>query len=456
MHEVVIIGAGITGLTTAHHLKKRGVDFCILEKGDRVGGVINSVTENGFTYEEGPNSGVITNVEVLRLFEDLKDDCELEEANENVKKRYILKNGKWEPLPSGLKAAITTPLFTLKDKFRILGEPFRAAGKIPNESLAGLVKRRMGQSFLDYAIDPFILGVYAGDPNRLITRFALPKLYNLEQKYGSFIGGTIRKKFEPKTVEETGVTRGVFSVKGGLITLIEALKNKIGDQNITLGISNIQVHPTGNHFRITYNDNHGSPVELEAKKVVTTVGAYHLDKMLPFVESTKMANITSLYYAPTIEVILGFNKWTGMKLDAFGGLIPFKENRDILGVLFMSALFKDRAPKDGALFSIFMGGVRRSEICELPISQLKKLIKKEICQVMKTDEFAPDLFKIIHHEWAIPQYEADTEDRLQAIEEVQNQYPGLIIGGNLRNGIGMADRILQAKMLADATQELTN
>jgi len=450
MKDVVILGAGITGLTTAHHLKKQGVNFCILEKGDRVGGVINSVNENGFNYEEGPNSGVVANVEVLRLFEDLKGECEIEIANEHVKKRYILKNGRWEALPSGLKAAIKTPLFTLKDKFRILGEPFRAPGKIPNESLAGLVKRRLGKSFLDYAIDPFILGVYAGDPNRLITRFALPKLYNLEQKYGSFIGGTIKKKFEPKTDEEKSVTRNVFSVKGGLVTLIDALKNKVSEENIYLGVSNIQVKPVGRHFHISYINKAGLPVEIESKKVITTVGAYNLDKLLPFIAPDVMSKITNLYYAPTIEVILGFNKWTGMNLDAFGGLIPFKEDRDILGVLFMSALFNNRAPKDGALFSIFMGGVRKPEICELPNEQLEEIIKREVCLVMRTDEFNPDLFKIIRHYWAIPQYEADTEGRLNAVEMIEKNYPGLIIGGNLRNGIGMADRILQAKMLAEA------
>ena len=194
----------------------------------------------------------------------------------------------------------------------------------------------------------------------------------------------------------------------------------------------------------------GFPVEMESKKVITTVGAYNLDNILPFIAPEVMSKITNLYYAPTIEVILGFNKWTGMKLDAFGGLIPFKEDRDILGVLFMSALFNERAPKDGALFSIFMGGVRKPEICELPIEQLEEMIKKEICQVMRTDEFKPDLFKIIRHYWAIPQYEADTEDRLLAVELIEKNYPGLIIGGNLRNGIGMADRILQAKILAEA------
>ena len=112
MKDVIIIGAGITGLTAAHHLKKAGSDFLVLEQSDRVGGVINSVKEKGYIYEEGPNSGVVGNIEVIRLFEDLKGDCELELANENVKKRLILKNGSWEALPSGLGAAVSTPLFT--------------------------------------------------------------------------------------------------------------------------------------------------------------------------------------------------------------------------------------------------------------------------------------------------------------------------------------------------------
>ena len=131
MKDVVILGAGITGLTTAHHLKKAGLDFILLDKDEKVGGVIQTKDENGFIYEEGPNSGVLGNVEVLRLFKDLDGLCELEEAKENVKKRYILKNGQWEALPSGPLSAITTPLFTLKDKFRVLGEPFRAAGNEP-------------------------------------------------------------------------------------------------------------------------------------------------------------------------------------------------------------------------------------------------------------------------------------------------------------------------------------
>ena len=450
MKDVVIFGAGITGLTTAHHLKKDGLDFVLLDKADRVGGVINSVTENGYIYEEGPNSGVVGNVEVIRLFEDLKGECELEEANENVKKRYILKSGKWEALPSGLMSAIKTPLFTLKDKFRILGEPFRPAGKNPNETLAELVIRRLGQSFLDYAIDPFILGVYAGDPNRLIPRFALPKLYNLEHKYGSFIGGSIKKSREPKTAEEKKVTRSVFSVKGGISSLIDALKHRIGIENILPGISDLKVEPVDQHFVVSFVNNEGVPVEMETKKIISTIGAHQLDKVLPFIERETLSKITSLHYAKVIEVILGFDQWKGMKLDAFGGLIPFKENNDILGVLFMSALFDNRAPKEGALFSIFLGGVRNPQICELPDDKIEAILKREISALMKLDEYKPDLLKILHHQFAIPQYEVDSEERFKAVDEIEKKHPGLVIGGNLRNGIGMADRILQARMLADA------
>jgi oxygen-dependent protoporphyrinogen oxidase len=449
MKDVIILGAGLTSLTTAHHLKKSCVDFLMLDKSNRVGGVINTVSEKGFLYEEGPNSGVIGNVEVLRLFDDLKDECEIENANENVKKRYILKNNQWEALPSSLMTAVKTPLFTLKDKLRILGEPFRKAGKNPEETLADMVKRRLGQSFLDYAIDPFILGVYAGDPNRLVPKYALPKLYYLEQKYGSFIKGSFKKKFEPKTDEEKKVSRDVFSVVGGLSKLIDALQKKIGNENIQLGVLNLSVKPFENHYIVSYKDQNGVQVELETRKVISTVGAHQLNKVITFIDQNSLSKITALHYTKVIQVVLGFDNWNGIKLDAFGGLIPFKENRDILGVLFMSALFNNRAPKGGAVLSIFMGGVRKPEIFKLTDQEITGIIEKEICDTMHLNEFKPDLFKIIRHEYAIPQYEADSGERFETITAIENQYPGLIIGGNLRNGIGMADRILQGRMLAD-------
>jgi oxygen-dependent protoporphyrinogen oxidase len=450
MRDIVVLGAGLTGLATGYHLKKRGLDISVLEQAGRVGGVIHSVKEDGFLYEEGPNSGVIGNAEVINLFEELAEDCEIEVASNQVKKRYVLKSGRWEPLPGGFKAAVFTPLFTWKDKFRILLEPFRPAGKDPHETLAGLVRRRMGKSFLNYAIDPFIIGVYAGDPARLVPKYALPKLYNLEQQYGSFIGGSVKKSFQTKTEEQKKISRAVFSVKGGISSLVEALADRVGRENILCNCKEIKVVPAAGHFEVSYTNSLGETIVLKTRKVISTVGAHQLERVMPFIDPVSLSKIAALHYTKVLEVVVGYKKWNGMNLDAFGGLIPFAEKRDLLGVLFMSALFKNRAPEGGALFSIFMGGVRRPDIIELSDIEVNEVLKREFQELMILDEFCPDLFKIIRHNYAIPQYEADSGERFLAISEIEKQYPGLVIGGNLRDGIGMADRILQARQLADS------
>lgn len=197
--QITIIGGGLTGLTLAFYLKRAGKKVTIIERNHEPGGVIRTFTEQGFTYEAGPNTGVLSSPELVQLFDDLGDTCSLEVANPNAKRRLILKDGSWEALPHNLSSAITTPLFSLYDKIRILGEPFRKKGSNPYETLDKLVARRLGKSFLDYAVDPFISGIYAGNPANLVTKFALPKLYNLEQNYGSFIRGAIKKRQEPKS-----------------------------------------------------------------------------------------------------------------------------------------------------------------------------------------------------------------------------------------------------------------
>lgn len=205
--DILIIGAGLTGLTTAFHLTRAGKQVHILERADRVGGQIHTFHENGFVFESGPNTGVVSYPEVAELFAALSPACQLETAHDEAKRRLIWKGDSFRELPSGLLSAVTTPLFSFSDKFRILGEPFRAKGTNPDESVGELAARRLGKSFLDYAVDPFLSGVYAGDPLTLVTRYALPKLYNLEQQYGGFIRGTIAKARLPKTDRDRLATK---------------------------------------------------------------------------------------------------------------------------------------------------------------------------------------------------------------------------------------------------------
>ena len=255
--DIAIIGAGLTGLNTAFWLTRAGKQIQIIEIQNRAGGQIRTFQENGFVYESGPNTGVISYPEVAELFAALSPDCTLETAREESKKRWIWKGNKFHALPSGLVSAITTPLFTLYDKFRILGEPFRAKGTNPDESVAELAARRLGKSFVDYAVDPFLSGVYAGNPHTLVTRHALPKLYNLEQDYGSFIKGTIAKAKLPKSERDKLATKKVFSAVGGLERLAEALVKAIGKERITLSANDVKIQPQGNQWLITYRTPEG-------------------------------------------------------------------------------------------------------------------------------------------------------------------------------------------------------
>ncbi len=446
-YDLVIIGAGLTGLTLAHYLRNSGMNVLILEKKDRPGGVIHTRQEKGFTYEEGPNTGMVKYGEVAELFEAMKAYGEPYIPDDSVKKRFIWKGRRWEALPSGLVSGLTTPLFTWKDKFRLLGEPFRKAGRHREETLDQMVKRRMGRSFLNYAVDPFILGVYAGDPSMIVPAYALPRLYNLEQNYGSFIGGALRKKMEKKSALEQKATKDVFSFRGGLYNLIQGLYRSASPERFRFNVEDTRVTPDGEGFQVHFN-HQGTRQQVAASRVVTTVGAYDLPDIFDFLSQQELDRLSNLQYARVIHAAVGFKQWKGPELEGFGGLVPHIENRDILGALFMSAFLPDRAPDNGALLSVFLGGIRREDIYHRSDDQIIETIRKELVDMFNLPDFNPDLLRINRYSKAIPQYGKESKTRFQTIQKVENRYPGLTIAGNLRDGIGMADRIKQAADIA--------
>lgn len=444
-HEIVVIGAGLTGLSTAFHLHRQGRDVVILEKADRVGGQIHTYHENGFTFESGPNTGVVSFPEVAELFQMLEGSCQLEIARESSKRRLIWKGDRFHELPSSPVSAITTPLFRLSDKFRILGEPWRKKGIDPDEPVGALAARRLGKSFYEYAVDPFVSGVYAGDPMKLTTRYALPKLYNLEANYGSFIRGAIAKAKEPKTDRDRLATKKVFSAVGGLQRLVEALSK---DLHIITSANNLKVIPTADgQWSCTYNGTE----EIVSRKVVTTVGAYALPALLPFIPEAQMQKMSSLFYAPIIQVILGVKNARGLDFPAFGGLVPSKEQKRVLGILFPSSCFEQRCPEGGALYSYFIGGARHTDYLQKSDDEIREITLEAFHSMLKYPaDMQPDLLRIFRHEHAIPQYWSDSGERFATIEALQQQYPGLILAGNMRDGIGMGNRIHQGATIASS------
>jgi oxygen-dependent protoporphyrinogen oxidase len=311
--------------------------------------------------------------------------------------------------------------------------------------------RRLGKSFLNYAVDPFLSGIYAGDPHTLITRHALPKLYNLEQQYGSFIGGSIKKAREVKKEAAGKARKGIFSTRGGMEQLPLAMTEAIGKEDISLSLNDMKVTPdreTG-HWNTTARLQ-GEELTFRSRHLVTTPGAHQLPELLPFVDAATMEQLTRLRYAPVIQVAVGVKEVGKLRFNAFGGLIPSGEKEDFLGVLFPSSCFTGRSPEGGMLFSFFMGGIRNISYIDLPDCEIEEKVIRSFHRLLRFPVGKePDLLRIFRHRHAIPQYERSSEERFQTISAIEKGYPGLHIAGNLRDGIGMSHRIIQGFRLAE-------
>ena len=214
-------------------------------------------------------------------------------------------------------------------------------------------------------------------------------LYNLEMEYGSFIRGGVAKSFSKKTPAEASATREVFSASGGLSKITEALSDGIGSDSIMLSCIDPICELKENKY-ITAFKKDGMEIRVESDYLITTCGSFNLRNLIPFAEDGELNSIDNLEYAKVAQVILGYRSWKGIPLKAFGGLVPSREGREILGVLFTSSFLKNRAPDGGALVSVFMGGARKPEIVEKSDAEIIGIALRETGQMLKSEGVTPD------------------------------------------------------------------
>lgn len=451
--DVVVLGAGLTGLSVGHQLFKSSLRFTLLETAGRVGGQICSYQREGFVYERGPTTGIISCPEVLELFDDYPGLLQL--ASSEAQRRLIYKSGAFRPLPSGFWSGLTTPLFSWRDKLNLLREPWIPRGDNPEESVADLVRRRLGRSILEYAVDPFIGGIYAGDPERLVTRYALPKLYRLETEYGSFIRGTMALGRQKKTERERRVTKEIFSVLGGLSHLTEAIGQRLERiGSLVLGVTDVRVEqvPGAEAWQVSYTSD-GIRHSIRTKAIVTTVSPQAFAQALRLSED--LSPMLAMRYAPVVQVAVGYRETPTPKFRVFGGLVPSTEDSQLLGILSPSSIFPRRAPDGGALFTVFLGGMRAPELVACTEEELGELAIAKLRHYLGISR-RPDLLQVFKHPSAIPQYELSSGARFALIAQLEAKFHGLYIGGNMLGGIGMSDRIKQGFAIAQKVIQAFN
>lgn len=457
--NVIVIGEGITGLAVAYWLKKRGINVIVLAKDSEVGGTMKSVQEQGFLYETGANTALETTPYFKELVSDLRLKSEFIYANPEGKNRYILRNNVLHSMPLGPGSFFLTKLFSTGAKFRMMKEPFIGRAE-KEESVAEFVERRLGREFLDYAIDPFVAGVFAGKTEQLSVRSAFPKLYALEEKYGGLVKGMIKGAQERRQRAEKAKDRAeTFSFVSGMQKLPQAIGNSLGRaillnakvtgiRNQTTERNEPSDEPDARRYLVEYLRS-GKEEEIEADFVIFAIPAYDAAPIIKSLSVDTAHVLSSIYYSPVISVFLGVKREeVGQKLDGFGFLIPSKERRNILGCLWNSCLFSNRAPAGMAALNAFIGGSRQPELTVLNDGQI---IQKTLDELKSIMQFSgkPVYLNITRWQKSIPQYEIGYQQKMELLAKFEESNQGILLAGNYRGGISVGDCVKNAFEIAE-------
>ena len=436
MKSIAILGGGLSGLTQAWKAQKCGKKVTIFEENSRLGGVIQSErTKEGFLLDYGPNSLSLRKQNLFEMLEQLDILDHAIDANVIAKKRFIVRAGKLVALPLNFPTFLSSRFLSPTGKLRILLEPFIRKSKSSSESVAQFIERRLGREVLDYAANPFLGGVFAARPETLSLPNAFPALAEMERQNGSIFRGFLasRKKFN--RMEKTRL----ISFPNGMEELITRFEMKVQCSILRKhSAKEIEsVHQNG--WKIKCTSENGSQSILHFDELICTLPATQISSIKwTNVKNSKDLNVLSTApHFPLSLVFLGFEReQIEHPLDGFGFLVPELENRKILGTLFSSTLFSNRAPEGKVLLTTFVGGERQPHLAEMNDGSLFQSVSDELSCLLGV-KGKPIFQKIKRWPLSIPLPDSRMSERKDAARRLSSLNNGLSFSGSHLTGVSL-------------------
>jgi oxygen-dependent protoporphyrinogen oxidase len=451
----VIVGGGIAGLATAFALNECGGEFLLVESTARWGGKITTAYEGGFTVEGGPDSFITQKTAGIELCRKLGLEDQLVGSNSGkAAATFILSGGELHAMPEGMMLMAPTMVLPFL-RSRLISWPgkIRAGMEIliprkrgdGDESLAGFVRRRLGNELLNKIAGPLMGGIHAADPERLSLKSTFPMFLEIERKYGSLLLGMMKR---PKRPAVPGAKRPsmFMTLRGGLQQLTETLVAQLPASSLRASCGVTAVQRDGNRYRVELSD--GSSVI--ADDVVFATPSYLSAELVRSVDARLADQLAAIRYVSTATVSLGFRR-SEVKhpLQGAGFIVPKSEGRRITACSWSSVKFEHRAPEDCVLLRVFIGGALSEELAEQDEEALAKIAREELREILGIDA-TPVLVKAYRWPRANPQYDLGHEQRLVEIERTLANLPGLHVVGAAYRGAGIPDCIQSGTKVAQA------
>jgi oxygen-dependent protoporphyrinogen oxidase len=454
--RVAIIGGGIAGLAAAYELelaRRNGVamEYQLFEAGARLGGVISSDVVDGTVIERGPDSFLTEKPAAAELCRELGLEAALVPSNDAERKTFILVRNRLVALPDGLMFLVPTklvpmaltPLFGWVTKLRMLMEFTRgSAGRESDEtdeSVAAMVRRHYGQEAVDRLADPLLSGIYGGDSTQLSAQSVLPRLVELEAKYGSLTRGMLAGLRERRAAAngKAPVSRPLFTtLRFGLQQMVDALAARIEPDRLYLDAPVSAVQRVAAGWRVV----HGGSASLFDAVVIATP-AWAAAGMLRDTDAALSAELEAIPYSSSVTVNLVYD---GADLDplpeGFGFLVPAVEKRAILACTFIHRKFPGRTAAGKSVIRAFLGGAHNAGLLAETDTALRDLARRELMEILHISA-VPELVEVQRWPRAMAQYAVGHAERQRRIRSRLAELPGLHLVGNAYDGIGISDCI---------------
>ena len=441
---VGVVGAGLAGLAAAFRLRSLGLHVTVFEAGPRTGGMVRSWREDGFLAEGGPHSLSRPSPEIRALFTEAGLDERRVAPDPDRSARFIVRDGRPIALPTRPTGLLTTPLLSPGARLRVLAEPLRRRSRPPegDESVADLLRRRgLGQEFVDRFLDPFVAGVYAGNPERLSVQHAFPLLHDLERERGSLVRGVLARARRGRAGREGSDGHPpIFSFREGMEEIPRALARGL-EGRIHLDTPITGLHRSGSQPGQWELTGAGGPLGA-FDRVLLALPAHRLAELdLPDPTRPHLQPLSRIDHPPIVLLTLGFARQPSQHpMDGFGMLIPKVEEHRILGALFPSTLFPDRAPDGHVSVAVFVGGTRQPELAHLDDDELDRVVLEELEELLGI-RGRPVFRRRMLWERSIPQRNVGYGDVLDAAAKLEEVMPGVVVAGSWRDGVSVGDAL---------------